>query len=271
MARPTGSVAEVHKTRRDYRFAPETMQAIADGLTIFAGRLKETAYVEQAISHYTHFLQGDPEALGSLTQELKELLEDIQRLSHEQQVSFNVAQIAAENTYDLALEMQQVRSQLQAAEQECDLTQKKNRELEEQLRRSRETGRILEKQLREAREALPKPAEKKLDLSKAYQIKIRHEPCQQCPALPQGFTYDEKEFTSVFEREQDWSKHSYCIHTVLTQHWPIARMRKEVERLKSVPGLISIWIEKNGQPVHIGGVGYNTDMWSKQEGRWIKN
>ena len=247
------------------------MQAIANGLDIHARSLKETAFVERAISHYTRFLQGDPEALGSLTGELKELREQIQGLRQKQQVSVNVAQIAAENTYDLAQEMEQVRAQLQAAEQERDLAQKKNRELEDQLRRSCETGRILEKQLREAREALPKPAEKKLDPSKAYQIKICHEPHQQCPALPQGFAYDDKMLTSVFEREQDWSKHRYCIHIVLTQHWPIARMRKEVERLKSVPGLLSIWIEKNGQPVHIAGVGYNTDMWKKEEGRWVRD
>src|SRR5260370_27743614 len=113
------------------------------------------------------------------------------------------------------------------------------REVEDQLRQSRASVHVLENELRQARDAVPKAPEKKLDLSKAYQIQIRHEPYQACPPLPEGFAYDESELTKSV-REKHWAGHDHAVHTVLTQQWPLARVRKEVERLKSVPGLISI-------------------------------
>lgn len=268
MARPAGSTAKVHKTRRDYRFGQETMESIAGGMAIFAGTLKETAFVERAIAHYAEFLAGDPEALAPLTQELEWLQDHIRRLRKTQQASEGVAQHAAEKATDLALEIEQLRAQLQAAEQERNQAHEKNRELDQQLRQSRATLRSLEDELRQAK-AEQKPEEKKLDLSKAYQIKIRHERYRECPALPQGFAYDESEIPRSV-REKNWQRHDATTHTVLTQHWPIARVRREVERLKAVPGLLRIWIEKNGEPVKMGSVGYATDSWVKQEGRWIK-
>jgi hypothetical protein len=86
--------------------------------------------------------------------------------------------------------------------------------------------------------------------------------------LPEGFVYAEDEMTSAV-REKTWAKHDYTVHTVCTQQWPIARMRKEVEKLKSVPGLTSIWIEKNGRMVATV-TGTPTDSWIKEGGRWIK-
>lgn len=153
MTRPIGSVAEFHKTRRDYRFGQETMEHIAGGMAIFASILKETAFVERAIAHNAEFLAGDPDAL--------------------------------------ALEIEPLRAQLQAAKQECNRAQEKNRDLDQQLRQARVTLRSLEDELRQAKAAAPKQAEKKLNLSKAYQIKIRHESYQECSILPQGFACDE--------------------------------------------------------------------------------
>lgn len=269
MARPPGSVAEFHKTRRDYRFGQETMEHIAGGMAIFAGTLKETAFVERAIAHYAEFLAGDPETLAPLTHDLEWLQDHIRRLRNVQQTSESVAQYAAEKAMDQTLEIEQLRAQLQAAEQERAQAQEKNRELDQQLHWARATVRSLEDELRQVKAAAPKPAEKKLDLSKAYQIKICHERYQECPALPQGFAYDENEISRSV-REKNWQRHDATTHTVLNQQWPIARVRREVERLKAVPGLLRIWIEKNGEPVKMGGVGYATDSWVKQEGRWIK-
>lgn len=269
MARPTGSTAEIHKTRRDYRFGQETMEHITSGMAIFAGTLKETAFVERAIAHYAEFLAGDPEALAPLTQELEWLQDHIRRLRNTQQASEGVAQYAAEKATDLALEIEQLRTQLQEAERERNQAQEKNRELEQQLRLSRESARILDKQLREAQSALSKLVEKKLDPSRAYQIMIRHEKFQECPVLPAGFAYDERELTPSV-RDKNWARHDWTTHTVLTQHWPIAKVRKELERLKKVSGITAIWIAKNGEAVKMGGVGYATDRWVKQEGKWVK-
>lgn len=268
MARPIGSTAEIHKTRRDYRFGQETMENLAGGMAIFAGTLKETAFVERAIAHYAEFLAGDPEALAPLTQELEWLQDHIRRLRHDQQTSQNVAQYAAEKATDQALEIEQLRTQLQAAEQERNQAQEKNRELDQQLHRARATVRSLENELRQAKAAAAKPAEKKLDLSKAYQIKIRHEPRQACPVLPEGFAYEEYELASAV-REKNWQAHTDTSHTVFTQQWPIARMRKELERLKQVSGITRIWIAKNGEAVRIGS-GVPSDSWIKEGGRWVK-
>jgi chromosome segregation ATPase len=268
MARPTGSTAEVHKVRRDYRFAPETMQQIADGMAVFAGSLKETAFVERAITHYAEFLAGDPVSLAPMTQEMAWLQEHIRRLRHDQQGVQNVAQFAAEKATNQAQEIERLQVQLRALEQERSQAQEAIRDLETQLRQSRATVRALENDLREAKAAAQKPTEKKLDLSKAYQIKIRHEPRQECPPLPEGFAYQENEMPKN-AREKNWRVHDDPVHTVLTQQWPISRVRKEVERLKQVPGITRIWIAKNGEAVTIVS-GIPSDSWSKEGGKWIK-
>jgi DNA repair exonuclease SbcCD ATPase subunit len=271
MARPVGSTAAIHRTRRDYRFGQETIDHIAGGMAIFAGTLKETAFVERAIAHYAEFLAGDPEALAPLTQEVEWLQDHLRRLRNAQQTSQNVAQNAAEKATDQAREIERLRVQLQVTEQERDQVQERNRELESRWNQERARKLLLETELRQARAAASKKTEQehKRDLSKAYQIKIRHEAHQACPDLPAGLTYDESELTSSI-REKNWSAHRSTVHTVLNQHWPIARVRREVERLKAVPGLLRIWIEKNGEPVKMGGVSYATDSWVKQEGRWVK-
>jgi hypothetical protein len=46
------------------------MQHIADGMRVFGGSLKETAFVERAIAHYAEFLAGDPEARAPMTRPL---------------------------------------------------------------------------------------------------------------------------------------------------------------------------------------------------------
>jgi len=268
MARPIGSTAEVHKVRRDYRFAPETMQQISDGMAIFGGSLKETAFVERAIVHYAEFLAGDPEALAPLTQEIEWLQEHVRRLRQDQQGVQHVAQSAAEKVTDQALEVKQLQAQLRTLKQEHSEAQERIRNLESLWSQERTSVRLLESALRQAKAATPEAPEKKLDLSKAYEIKIRHEPRQACPDLPSGFTYAENEITTCI-REKNWRAHDYAIHTVFAQQWPIARVRREVERLKTVPGLLSIWIAKNGEPVHTGA-GYPTDTWQKKEGRWVK-
>ena len=272
MARPVGSTAEIHKTRRDYRFGQETMEHIAGGMAIFAGTLKETAFVERAIAHYAEFLAGDPEALAPLTQELKWLQEHVRQLRHAQQTSQGVAHSTAEKATDQALEIEQLQAQIhtlkQKREQEQRGVQERIQGLEAQVRQSRATVRILENELRQAKAAVPQPAEKKLDLSKAYQIKIRHEPRQACPLLPEGFAYDENELTSAY-RDHQWKKHENPVHTVFTQQWPIARVRKELERLKCVPGLTKIWIEKNGVAIAVVS-GIPSDSWVKEGGGWIK-
>src|SRR5260370_13348144 len=92
MARPTGSSAEVHKVRRDYRFAPETMEQVAGGMAVFGGSLKETAFVERAIAHYAEFLAGDPVSQGQLTQEMERLQEQVRALRDAQHASQDTAQ-----------------------------------------------------------------------------------------------------------------------------------------------------------------------------------
>jgi len=269
MARPTGSVAAIHKIRRDYRFAPETMQQISDGRAVFAGTLNETEFVERAIAHYAEFLAGDPVSLAPLTQEMAWLQEHIRRLRHDQQGVQNVAQFAAEKATDQAQEIERLQVQLRALEQERSQAQEAIRDLEDQVRQSRASVLLLERELHQAKANTQKASEPKpLDLSKAYQIKIRHEPRQACPELPEGFAYDESELTSAI-REKNWRVHNDPVHTVLTQQWPISRVRKEVERLKRVPGIIKIWIAKNGEAVTIVS-GVPTDSWVKENERWIK-
>jgi len=57
--RPTGSIASIHRVRRDYRFSQETLGHIAYGRTLKSNEIDETAFVEEAIVHYTAFLAGE--------------------------------------------------------------------------------------------------------------------------------------------------------------------------------------------------------------------
>src|SRR5258708_31931059 len=118
MGRPTGSVATVHKVRRDYRFAPETLQRIEDGMAVFAGRLKETAFVERAIAHYTTFLAGDPTSQGQRKQEMEWLQAQIRDLKHDQQGAQHVAQYAAEKATDQAQEIERLQAQIRDLERD---------------------------------------------------------------------------------------------------------------------------------------------------------
>src|SRR5260370_33300549 len=92
MARPTGSTAEVHKVRRDYRFAPETMEQVAGGMAVFGGSLKEKAFVGRAIAHHAEFLAGGPGSPGPLHQEMERLHENGQGLRGGQQPPQDTAQ-----------------------------------------------------------------------------------------------------------------------------------------------------------------------------------
>lgn len=139
MARPTGSTAEVHKVRRDYRFAPETMEQIAGGMAVFGGSLKETAFVERAIAHYAEFLAGDPVSQGQLTQEMERLQEQVRELHASQDMTQRNAHL------EVALREME-RQKGQALE--------RIREVEDQLRRSQAHARALEGNVRTTQSTL---------------------------------------------------------------------------------------------------------------------
>jgi signal transduction histidine kinase len=161
MARPTGSVAEVHKTRRDYRFGQETMQQIADGMRVFGGSLKETAFVERAIGHYAEFLAGDPEVLAQLTREMEWLQDHIRQLRHDQQTSYGVAQYAAEKATDQAQEVERLRTQASEMERTVSAAQEQAANQDQEKRRLQAQVQRLERELRTTKTAL-RLAEEKL-------------------------------------------------------------------------------------------------------------
>src|SRR5258708_7555181 len=75
------------------------------------------------------------------------------------------------------------------------------------------------------------------DLRKSYQIYVVHEGTAH-PELPEGFRYA-KDIPGI--------GFYHCpTHEVFSQVCPIAHARREVERLKNVPGLTRIWLAKNG-------------------------
>jgi hypothetical protein len=83
--RPTGSVAPIHRVRRDYRFSQETLDLIAQGRALIDDALNETAFVEQAIGHYTAFLDGSIQVNQDVAH-LQVLVRDLERdLSRTQQ------------------------------------------------------------------------------------------------------------------------------------------------------------------------------------------
>jgi hypothetical protein len=154
MARPTGSLAEFHKVRRDYRFGQETMQQIADGMAVFGGSLKETTFVERAIGHYAEFLAGDPEALAPLTQELEWLQEHVRQLRHDQQTSQGVAQYAAEKATDQAQEIAQLQAQVSEFEHMLDAAKAQAANQEQEKQRLQAQVQRLENELLTTKTAL---------------------------------------------------------------------------------------------------------------------
>jgi hypothetical protein len=250
MARPAGSTAKEHKVRRDYRFTAKTMHAIDIGIGLMQGA-RETTFVEQAIAHYAQFLAGDMNSVASSTSGREET----------EQLRAQMHILEDENT-QAKERLRQAKERLRIAEDQLHQSQLRVAALERQARQGRSASRTPK----------PAPEEKqpeRLDLSKAYQIKIRHEAGQACPELPSGFAYDESEITESIRR-QNWAGHDHPVHTVLTKRWAIAAVRREVERLKDVSGLSHIWIARNGEPISRAG-GYTTDFWVRKSGKWVKD
>ncbi len=77
--RPRGSVASAHRIRRDYRFSLETLCRIAHGRDLKSEELDETAFVEQAIAHYTSFLEGSIQ----VNQEVERLQAQVRNLEYD--------------------------------------------------------------------------------------------------------------------------------------------------------------------------------------------
>lgn len=67
--RPHGSTKMIHRARRDYRFSQEIIGHIAYRRTLTSEEFNETAFVEQAIAHYTAFLAGEVQ----MSQEMERL------------------------------------------------------------------------------------------------------------------------------------------------------------------------------------------------------
>lgn len=76
--RPQGSTKTIHRIRRDYRFAQETLDYIVRGRVLRRKELDETAFVEQAIAHYTAFLEGSVQ----VNQDVERLQAQIRDLEH---------------------------------------------------------------------------------------------------------------------------------------------------------------------------------------------
>jgi hypothetical protein len=77
--RPHGSTKSVHRVRRDYRFSQETLGHITHGRELRSEELDETAFVEQAIAHYTAFLAGE----AQVNQEVARLQAQVRDLEHD--------------------------------------------------------------------------------------------------------------------------------------------------------------------------------------------
>ncbi len=139
--------------------------------------------------------------------------------------------------------------------------QAKVRNLEHELRSTRVSLRLTEERLAAA--LLTTPAKPKyMDVSKAYQIYIVHAGNEH-PQLPDGLQYAPEDPPEI--------GYYHCpTHEVFQQICPIARVRRELERLKNVPGLSKIWIAKNGRRLE-RGAGESTDSWTWENGRWDKD
>lgn len=88
-----------------------------------------------------------------------------------------------------------------------------------------------------------------------YQIYVKHIPGQ-CPRLPEEFAYIDLD-TSIEPRQ--------CpIHRVFAQSCTVAAVRQQVERLKTVPEISSIWPDKGGQTLA-------RDCWRRENGHWIRD
>lgn len=81
--RPTGSVAAVHRVRRDYRFSQEVLNYIAQGRALTDDASNETAFVEQAIAHYTAFLAGEIQSQTQVNQEMVHLQVQVHNLERD--------------------------------------------------------------------------------------------------------------------------------------------------------------------------------------------
>jgi hypothetical protein len=77
--RPSGCIKSVHRLRRDYRFSPKTLDYIAHGRALRSEELDETAFIEQAMAHYTASLEGSVQ----VNQEAIRLQVQVRDLEHD--------------------------------------------------------------------------------------------------------------------------------------------------------------------------------------------
>jgi hypothetical protein len=188
----------------------------------------KTAYVEKAIAHYATSQQQAAQA---------------QAIAYQARID------------DLLAQLDQAHRQTLAYEAEI-------RDLHAKL-----AAPVAPAPVRQSKKApAPKPV-KQLNPTKAYQIIIKHEQGQPCPALPQGFAYDEHDKTVGLKGALD----IHTTHTILNEEWPVAKIRKELDRLKGVSGITGLWIACLGLALRAPS-GRPTNMWHRNErGTWEKD
>ncbi|HEY6411403.1 MAG TPA: hypothetical protein VIY29_28420, partial [Ktedonobacteraceae bacterium] len=192
--RPRGSVAQTHRVRRDYRFAQGTLDALVQGRVLGSDAPDETAFVEQAIVHYTAFLAGQVQA-----------------------------------------------------NQEVARLQSRVRDLERDLARTQQELHLAEAKKKPQPALAARPGPRK----PLYQILIKHH-AGPCPLLPDGYGF-------LYTQEND--DHQCPTHLVFAAPCPIDQARRRIEVLKRVPGLVRIWLTKDGYGVAL-------DDWSKGTSTW---
>ncbi len=201
MARPTGSTAEVHKVRRDYRFAPETMEQVAGGMAVFGGSLKETAFVERAIAHYAEFLAGDPVSQGQLTQEMERLQEQVRELR------------------DVAQRNARLEGALREMERQKSQALDRIREVEDQVRQAQARAHTLEGNVRTTQSTLRSTqialrlAEEKLTSGPAPKKRVRR---KQPPSSEPQITIDSLELKGTMGGYWlQWEQDGLCMNVGL--------------------------------------------------------
>jgi hypothetical protein len=200
--RPQGSLAPVRRTRRDYRFSQETLKQITQGRTLADGVPNETAFVEQAIAHYTTFLEDSI------------------------QVKQEVAHLRAW-VHDLERELAHTQQELRRAEAKTQIQKAPTQ---------------------------PNPSSRSSPLKPLYQILIKHAPGD-CPLLPDGYGF-------LYTQEKE---HSCPVHLVFAAPCAIDQARRRIEVLKRVPGLVRIWLTKDGYGVSLDDWSKGTSVWQRTE------
>jgi chromosome segregation ATPase len=266
--RPIGSRKQGRRELRSYRFTPETLRILGEQ----AGDDK-TAFVERAIADYASRQTRQDEQAEQRAQILtlnaqRDVLTSVyveHIAAQERTVSEVEAQAQAQAvTYqaridDLLAQLAQTQQQTRAYEAEL-------RDLYARLEAQGRQAPTHPAKKAPAQTSTPAPT-KRPNPARAYQIILRHQPGQPCPQLPAGFAYDESDKTVGLKGALD----AHSTHTVLDEEWPIAKVRRELEKLKAIPGITSLWIARFGLAVR-KPTGQPTDMWRRdQQGVWQRD